>query len=396
MKNTKRLKSLKRMKGGKYLSKGSYGCVVRPAIPCATKKRLPMNLDKYVSKIIRNPDYHLDNEILISTILSNSDLKNQYFLTIIDHCNMNNIPSTRNNIAKAVFYGKKKDEFTLVENNRKIDKEKICPIDISKTPVNIIMPYGGYDLDKIVRYTKYGPKFQYLKPMIFEFVKNLKKYFKHTVLGLIIIHKNRIAHRDIKQGNFLVDYKDATKTELIIRYTDFGLSDFLSAGFVANIDNIRWRGTRRYIPSEIFATTTIIDGLSSGYDTSYMLKRFNESTNENVKKLSEIIEDSKIYEQYLNTRVQLFNDVLEHVKKDKILPIFFGTDKNKFNGYLQKGDVYALAATIYETLREHTYYNDPTYMIEPILKDLLYNMMDMNPKTRYNAVQTLNHPYFSI
>ena len=35
-------------------------------------------------------------------------------------------------------------------------------------------------------------------------------------------------------------------------------------------------------------------------------------------------------------------------KSNKLLPAYFGTDKNKFNGYLQKADIYALGITIKE------------------------------------------------
>ena len=60
-----------KQKGGRYLSRGSYGCVIKPAIPCPNtlKKYKDIDYNKYVSKIISKSDNELNNEI---QLISNS------------------------------------------------------------------------------------------------------------------------------------------------------------------------------------------------------------------------------------------------------------------------------------------------------------------------------------
>jgi len=383
------------MKGGKYLSKGSFGCVVKPAIGCKDSMSTE-NLGNYVSKIIREPDYHLNNEIDISNVLQKADPLKKYFITITKICKLDSIPDNRTNLAEAILLSKKKNNFTLTNSRSGIDKNKTCPLDLKKNPVNLIMPYGGYDLDKIIRYTKFTTTSKTMPKMVKLFIDNLKKNVKHLILGVINMHKNRVVHRDIKQGNILLDL-DTTKTKLLIKYTDFGLSEFLTANYITKYENIHLRGTAQFYSPEIIAVKTIYTEWSHINNPTYVKNKFFANSDEsNVKKLTvKVLEDNKLYNDYLNIRSELFDRIKQLFDSSNILPIYFGTDNNKFNGYLQKSDIYALGATIYNSLKEYIKYNDSTYTIEPLLKDLLYKMMDMDPNIRYNAVQSLNHPYLA-
>jgi len=57
----------KTLRGGKFLDKGGFGCVVRPALECNIISK-NLNLNNYVSKIINQPDKDIDDEIYISKI----------------------------------------------------------------------------------------------------------------------------------------------------------------------------------------------------------------------------------------------------------------------------------------------------------------------------------------
>jgi hypothetical protein len=392
------------MKGGKYLSKGSFGCVIRPAIACETltsmqQQVIPNNmLDNYVSKIIREPDHHLENEINISNVLQKTKSSNKYFITIINTCNLSKIPNNRINIAQAIIHSKKKNNFSLTNKRNGVNKNTTCPLDLSLKPMNLIMPYGGYDLDKVIRYKKYTNPSTSLAKMVKLYIDNLQQNIKHMLLGIVIMHKNRVAHRDIKLGNILLDL-DKTETKLLIRYTDFGLSELLTGDYTSKYDNIHLRGTAQFYSPELIAVKTIYieqDTIKRG-DINHVKEKFFINSNEdNIKKLTEkILADTALYNNYLAIRGELFDKINNLFNNNKILPIFFGTYDNKFNGYLQKGDIYALGATIYESLKEHIKYNDATYKIDPLLKDLLYKMLNMDPDKRYNAIQALNHPYLA-
>jgi serine/threonine protein kinase len=70
---------------------------------------------------------------------------------------------------------------------------------------------------------------------------------------------------------------------------------------------------------------------------------------------------------------------------------YFGT--NKYDGYLQKSDIYGLGINIYKSLY---YYNKIDIQRKyPQLYDLLMNMIKFDPDERYNVLQCLNHPYFT-
>jgi serine/threonine protein kinase len=87
----------------------------------------------------------------------------------------------------------------------------------------------------------------------------------------------------------------------------------------------------------------------------------------------------------------LYEKIKKLFDNNKILPIYFGGDKNKFNGYIQKNDVYALGYSIFETL--HVYSEIDIHQ-NANLYDLLLHMIALDPDKRYNAVQCLSHPYF--
>ena len=76
---------------------------------------------------------------------------------------------------------------------------------------------------------------------------------------------------------------------------------------------------------------------------------------------------------------------------NKILLYYFGSDTNKFNGYLQKSDVYALGLTIFKILSNSNLLSNNSQLI-----DLLKHMIAFNPYDRYNIIQCINHPYFTI
>ena len=89
----------------------------------------------------------------------------------------------------------------------------------------------------------------------------------------------------------------------------------------------------------------------------------------------------------------LYDKIKSLYEKDKILFAYFGSDTNKYNGFLQKADVYALGLSIYETLYR---YSEINVKSNEKLYDLLLHMIDMNPDKRYNIVQCLGHPYFTL
>lgn len=75
-----------------------------------------------------------------------------------------------------------------------------------------------------------------------------RKFFVQILQGLLFLHQNKIAHRDIKLDNILLVYADnVCKTKL----TDFGLSKLVFHQKKSYIEPGNYAGTRSYMAPEI-------------------------------------------------------------------------------------------------------------------------------------------------
>lgn len=150
--------------------RGSYGCVIRPSIPC----------NKYyqntVSKIFHNEKYY-EEEDIISDIISRIDSKNKFTLKKLDKCLVRKLP--------------KKEMRECKYKSWEFPKSQI------------IYEYGGKDLTNLEE-GKYN-------------VKDLIPAIYNLTIGLVELEKHRICHRDIKQSNIV--YKDG-----LFYFIDFGMA----------------------------------------------------------------------------------------------------------------------------------------------------------------------------
>ena len=168
----------KQKTGGKYISRGTYGCAVTPAYQCPELN--VKNLDKKISKL---SPVNFEQVPKIFAKLYKIDPNNKYFIYPTDFCN---IP--RNIIDKKDLQLCTKDKDGIDLSHHKV--------------FNSIMKKGKNNLDKY-RSTK-------LKI-------NKATFFLKTILDAIqILTNNNIIHLDIKSGNilelngkiFIIDFDD--------------------------------------------------------------------------------------------------------------------------------------------------------------------------------------------
>ena len=416
-KSLKKRRTITLMKGGKFLGEGSYGCVVSPALSCkaamlkynhnTNKTRKSMKSDsnnnkKTVSKIILTPNDDIKDEIIISNKLKSIDPQQKYFITINEYCKIKNVPQDRSNIARVKYVGDISGYYQKLEK-KDLDK-KYCPIDLAKNPLNLVMPHGGYDLidisnainyyglsDKYMTSDKYKKLDIAIKNKLMigrKLFKNLKKCIKNLLTGLYKMHQNRIVNRDIKEENIIANYNENTK-QVEIRYIDYGLSDQLTTEFCKDANNIELKGTYDLIASEIFITYYLNKYYKYGYSDNYIMGKINKDIQSYVKKQlkSLNIDRTELY----NIVRQLYSKIKGEFINKTILQKYFGINDH-LNGYLQKGDIYTLGISLYEFLDSYTNVIDIKKDLR--LYDLLTKMIDLNPDTRYNSLQCLNHPYF--
>ena len=424
----------KTLKGGKYLGQGSYGCVVSPAIPCNTlnykSQKLHKNLTKSVSKIIISPDDDINEEINISSKLKQLDPKQHYFITFEDKCFIKNIPSDRSNTARVEYYNDSREQYRIInntgnkygKNTKKYDKE-YCGIDLRLKPINLIMPYGGYNLLNILDKKNTNPHITLTLRML---VTHFRSCFKHLLIGIKKMHDARIVNRDIKNENILVNYNDTkqnktqnktqnkiqnkiqNKTQnkknqehihlsnerenIDIRFIDFGLSTILTHEHCKRMYNIDFRGTMGLVSPDLLIIDLIKDNISNG--------KIKQNINTNIKDILYTFKYHVLIINFDKLIFELYQKIKNDIKNNTILTNFFGTETNKYNGYLQKGDIYALAITIYEfyTIYKHDFKNskiDDSKLHNIKLFNLLQNMLQIDPDKRYNILQCLKHPYFA-
>ena len=125
------------LNGGVFLGEGSFGCVVKPSLPCAdnmkhasnkNKNELNKLLNKSVSKILIDPSESDKDEIIISNKLKNIDPTQKHFITFETACRLKHIPNERSNTVSVEYDNDTLESYDILDN-KKYDK-KHFPIDL--------------------------------------------------------------------------------------------------------------------------------------------------------------------------------------------------------------------------------------------------------------------------
>jgi serine/threonine protein kinase len=303
-------------------------------------------------------------------------------------------------------------------------QKKYCLIDSDLSPRNQIQIFGGYGLDEIKPDTH---------PKLYSAIrKNYRQLIHHLIHGLQIMHRNHIAHRDIKEFNMLgmmmsLPRKSTTKKQTInskfekkqkqnqkqstisaiskpiIRYIDFGLSELINPDKdEGGINNFHWSGTDGYIPIEYIILYYMRD-----YVNVYGISAVKESTTK-----QRIIE--KVYDRYKRKYMEFYDDI--HIEQSLMSPTnhnpkFFSTteiskiydrlvdslanrtfyklQKTDYEGLVYKSDVFALGITL-AYIRQHYRLQSDTK-----LKDLITQMIKISATDRPTSLECLKHPFFT-
>lgn len=381
-------KKNKSLKGGVFIGKGSYGCVVKPALPCINSKNNTKKFKSYVSKIIIDPSQDDEkDEFIISNKLKEVDSNQDHFITFESYCNIKKIPSNRSNTVSVDYIDNSLDSHEIIGD--KIYDKKYCPIDLKLKPVNLIMPYAGYDLLNIIKNKSHKQDLEHYiltKKML---VKNFKLCFKNLLIGLLKMHNIRIVNRDIKNENIMVNYNENTqKTDM--RFIDFGLSTLIPLNY-KKLKYIDYRGSEGMLAPEIIISFDINAGESYKNTMKNIVK--------NIKNVIKSLKDYNILIKGFNTLIkELYSKIQKDFENNTIFDKYFGVDttinSGKFNGYLQKGDIYSLGITIINFLNYYNKKHKYKIVCNHIMHDLLQNMIHPDPEKRFNVIQCLKHKYF--
>jgi len=171
-----------KQKGGKVLGEGSFGCVIKPYVPCDEKDKNKKNM---VSKIILNEKEFDPAEIKIGEKLLKYDPENKYTIYVTKTCK---IDSAKIN--------KKDSSECNINNNSKV--------------YNLNMKEGGITLfDFFQKHTKVLT------------VENIAQIIGYLLKGLNLLLKNGITHYDIKPINILIVTKNKKIHPVFIDFGNF-------------------------------------------------------------------------------------------------------------------------------------------------------------------------------
>ena len=277
-------------KGGKYVARGSFGCVYSPNLICDTDGiDIDQDMDK-VSKVVEIKNLEEEWKPIEDFKLNILDPENKYFI----------YPSAACQISSNTI--RSDDEFHYCDlyktrNNRKI-KENFA---------NTIQTNGG-----IVTYKRKSD---------LNFENNWDLY-ANLLIGLGILHKNGIYHRDIKEDNIVYSPVGG------FRYIDFGLTlGYDSLPLVNNkmIDKEvefhtqHIKEARRAIPQLTVDVDKLTAQIRNNSSKSKMFKKSVTSIRDKIKKVKElrlILDGMKAKEQYhrenlsvlLDNRYSLWSD----------------------------------------------------------------------------------------
>jgi serine/threonine protein kinase len=409
-------------KGGLKLGQGSFGCVITPAIKCPNSQ-ISLSNQQSVSKIVyKDPKFSekYDREMTILRKIAEIDKKQHYLIGVLDECELNtNEIATRKikDTAIVKFTDINRTNWTLSDqSSSNLDKlshgeikSNYCLIDPKLHPRNQIQVNGGAQFDSILtanRSRNFGIVRRYYINII-----------KEILIGIKLLHKARIAHRDIKESNMVCQIitlpRKNKKDDFypVVRHIDFGLAEIVNPDKNYTITDVRYAGTHTFIPPDLHIVRSRFMCMFKQVlqdDGTINLKKLLEPSIKNyiINKLHAEL-NNKSYKEYqqigvtqsMGTGELTSSNSNEFISKSTLGQLYdtrvselldgaFGPKYSAdYNGYVYKTDIFAAGITL---ARIRYYLQIPNSK----LLDLIANMVRIDPDKRYNINQCLAHPLF--
>ena len=425
--------------GGLKLGQGGFGCVVTPAIGCR-KRQPPQNAVSKITYVVPGYEEDYQNELQMLKKIQSIDPEQKYFVSVSDECQLDIKESSvraPKDVVEVSYEDDDLDEFTVKSSepkyisrmNKSDIKKNYCLIDSSLAPRNQIQVFGGYELSEI-NYNKH--------PQVYKAIQqNYKPIIIHLLKGLEIMHKHRIAHRDIKEFNMLgmlysavvktsrantqkrnkskklttkykpLQAKKSTKPHVkphvtpLVRFIDFGLSELINPRQdEGGIRNFHWSGTDGYIPVEFIILYYMRDYVNV-YGTGILSNPVNKQKiiakvkDRYQRKYKYFYDDIHVEQSLMSPKraaYQFFDmnkvsGLYDNLVKSLSDGTFYKLLKTDYTGLVYKSDVFALGITLGFIRRHYRLQHDRklTYLITKMIK--------ISSAERPTIRQCLAHPF---
>lgn len=333
-----------KMKGGAVISKGSYGCIFKPAILCSSGKQSKSK--KYISKLMLNEPFFNEREMRISELIKQIPNYNKRFSPILSLCDI----EIKNIKDKDI---KKCDD--IVKHGKKYQ-----PV------IGKVRLVNGKDLHENYK-TK--PKKKFLQILL--------KSYPVLLDSIKLLEDKYIVHHDLKSNNIIYDEKN-NKPVII----DFGLS--FSVEKIVELKKafyVEWAPQWTLWPIEIHYLGFVISKKRNMYENELIsfTKEYNNSHSV-LKKFQHLIPDSIkniFYTETYNTLKRYNRKPLEQTVK-----FIINNHWKTWNNYSLSITVLLLFLSIYKDSIEMNEFN------KKFLRMLLLNIHP-NPKFRLSLKNTM-------
>lgn len=319
------------LSGGKLFDEGMYGCIFTPPLDCKNKVDEDTN-EEMLSKLILSDA--ADLEYSISKIIRQIPLWKNYFIVSESIC-----------------------EPSPIQKDKDLSK---CPIlqnhELKEFKI-LTMPYGGLPLS-VYR----------INLNTFNFMN----FIIHFLEAGAILNLFGIVHRDIHQGNILVD------DEQVPRIIDFNLA----IPVTSTINNNTFKHKYDYILAQEPPDSTLVNAIMLGFN----YQRIIDSIIEKKPILKKVRTILGIKEQDQLESLELFYRESKSVKT--------GNQVSWFNNYWRTIDSWAIGVNIIDLISKLSLWPEFSYSlkkISPILFPVLRGLCEVNPKKRIDCVQAINY-----
>ncbi|KAL8974223.1 MAG: hypothetical protein Q9197_001536 [Variospora fuerteventurae] len=229
--------------------------------------------------------------------------------------------------------------------------------------------------------------YKYLKDHLLSFAQKdvslslMKRILRDSLRGIAALHERGIVHTDIKANNILVDWNE---TDGHITVGQVQVADLEDAAYVPDhsaivgrqVGNWMWRSPEAHASGQVHKPSDIF---SFGIVCIYAMTKqvifavADEEVNEGEEKLSIVLERQLSYFSDLES----LGGLLQHLGEDSPWVQIFTVIAEGFSKELPRAP-FAL-------------WKD----IDPVFKDLVGNMTNMDPTRRFTAHDALSHRWFA-
>jgi serine/threonine protein kinase len=323
------------LSGGKLLDEGMYGCIFTPPLECKTKTKKTLDEDPDnppIGKLILKSAAEL--EYSISKVIHQIPLWKNYFIVSESICE------------PAATQKDKQLADCDVLNDNKISNFRI-----------LTMPYGGTALN-IYRFNISN----------FDFMD----FVIHLIEGCALLNLFGIVHRDIHQGNILVD------DEQVPRIIDFNLSIPVNSNVTIN----KLKHSYNYVTGQEPPDSTLVNAIFLGYNYQKVLDSIVQKK-PIMKKIRNIL---GVDETQQAVSLEMFYLKSKSVKN--------GNEVLWFNNYWRTIDSWAIGVNIIDLISKLSLWPEFSPILKrvrPKLFPVLKKLCEVSPTSRIDCVQALNY-----